>query len=286
MSRNLDIALLRSFVAVADHRGMTAAAGILNLTQGAISQRIARLEGLTGSPLLIRDRRGLTLTPAGERLLGKARRLIALNDEIWAEINGGAIDGPVRVGVPFDLVTPCVGPALRGFAEAHPLVELSLVCGTSTDLAHQLARGELDLAVVEEEETVATGERLVTDRLVWVGARGGTAFTRAPLPLSLVVDSCVFRPVVTAALRRQGREWRTVFENGGLEATFATVRLDLAVSAWLAFTVPGDLEILPPDSGMPELPTFAITLRLADRPASPAATELARHIRNGVPRRL
>lgn len=284
MARNLDIALLRSFTAVADHQSMTAAGQILHVTQGAISQQIARLEALAGGPLFTRDRRGLRLTSSGERLLAKARRLLALNDEIWADINGGAIDGPVRLGVPYDLVGPCLGPVLKGYAEAHPQVALSMVCGSSEELARRLADGELDLSVLEEPAATATGEHLMTDRLVWVGARGGVAHAKTPLPVSLVVDSCIFRPVVMAALKRRGRDWRTVFENGGLDATFATVRLDLAVSAWLAFTVPADLDILPPDSGLPDLPSFAVTLHRPDRPSSLAADELAQHIRKGVAR--
>ncbi|MBP2300299.1 LysR family transcriptional regulator [Azospirillum picis] len=284
MARNLDTTLLRSFAAVADHASMTAAAQVLNLTQGAVSQQIARLEALAGGPLFVRDRSGLRPTALGERLLGKSRRLLALNDEIWADITGGAVDGPVRIGVPYDLVGPCVAPLLRSFAAACPQVELSLVCASSPELAARVADGSLDLAVVEEPAEAARGEHLMTDRLVWVGARGGTAHAATPLPLSLVVETCVFRPVVTAALHRQGRDWRSMFENGGLDATFATVRMDLAVSAWLAFTVPPDLEILPSDSGLPELPSFAVTLHQPARPPSLAAAELARHLRDGFVR--
>lgn len=284
MARNLDTTLLRSFAAVADRGSMTAAAQVLNLTQGAVSQQIARLEALAGGPLFVRDRGGLRPTALGERLLGKSRRLLALNDEIWADITGGAVDGPVRIGVPYDLVAPSIAPMLRSFAAACPQVELSLICGSSPELAARIADGDLDLAVVEEPVETARGEHLMTDRLVWVGARGGSAHRSTPLPLSLVVETCVFRPAVMAALRRQGRDWRSMFENGGLDATFATVRMDLAVSAWLAFTVPSDLDILPPDSGLPDLPSFAVTLHQPARPPSLAAAELVRHIRDAFVR--
>jgi len=118
MTRNLDIGLLRAFAVVADRRSMTAASQVLHLTQGAVSQQIARLETLAGGPLLARERRGLRLTPSGERLLGKARRLLALNDEIWTDINGGTIDGPVRLGVPYHLVGACLAPVLKSYAGA------------------------------------------------------------------------------------------------------------------------------------------------------------------------
>lgn len=284
MTRNLDIGLLRAFAIVADRRSMTAASRVLHLTQGAVSQQIARLETLAGGPLLARERRGLRLTPSGERLLGKARRLLALNDEIWTDINGGIIDGPVRLGVPYDLVGACFAPVLKAYAEACPHVELSLVCGSSDELARRLAGGALDLAVLEEPVAAATGECLAVDRLVWAGARGGTAHAKNPMPISMVAETCAFRPAVLAALQRQHRDWRTVFENGSLDATLATVRADLAVSAWLASTVPADLDVLRPETGLPDLPSFAITLHLPDRPSTLAVGELARHLREALTR--
>ena len=134
MNRNLDVTLLRTFAAVADQGSMTGASRTLHLTQGAVSQQIARLEELVGDALLRREPRGLRLTPAGERLLGRARTLLALNDEIWSEIAGGDIAGPVRLGLPFDLIGTHLAPALKTFCEAFPQVDLSLVCLPSPDL--------------------------------------------------------------------------------------------------------------------------------------------------------
>lgn len=284
MTRNLDTGLLRAFTVVADQGSMTAAARVLHLSQGAVSQQIARLETLTGGPLLAREARSLRLTPSGERLLGKARRLLALNDEIWADIRGGEVDGQVRLGVPYDLVGTCLAPVLKAFAENCPRVELSLVCGSSDELARRLAAGQLDLAVLEEPAGSARGECLLTDRLVWAGARNGTAHSKTPLPVSMVAETCAFRPAVLASLRHHHRDWRTVFENGSLDATLATVRMDLAVSVWLALTVPADLDILPPDAGLPELPPFAITLQGPKRPSSLATDTLERQIRETLTR--
>ncbi len=67
--RNIDVALARAFVATAETGGMTAAGRLLNLTQGAVSQQIKRLEVLLQKELFDREHRQLTLTPEGERLL-------------------------------------------------------------------------------------------------------------------------------------------------------------------------------------------------------------------------
>lgn len=121
---------------------------------------------------------------------------------------------------------------------------------------------------------------------MWVGARAGTAFLKRPLPVSLVADTCAFRPAVLSALADQSLDWRVVFENGNIDATRAMVRLDLAVTAWLASTVPSDLDILSADCGLPALPSFAICLCGPGEGAGRMALAMADFIRQGFsPRR-
>ncbi|MGQ3032340.1 MAG: LysR substrate-binding domain-containing protein, partial [Ferrovibrionaceae bacterium] len=224
-------------------------------------------------------------TADAERLLPMVRRLLGQNDEIWAEVTGGAVSGRVRFGVPYDLVGTILAPVIKGFAEARPQVEIALTCAASPVLAERLAAGEIDLAVIEAPEGAGEGEILSVERLVWAGARGGTAHLKRPLPVSMVADSCAFRPAVLAALAAAGLSWRTVFENGNIEATTATVRTDLAVTAWLASTVPADLAILGPEAGLPPLPNFAVNLHLPARDVGPAVREFARLVRDGLMRR-
>ena len=170
---------------------------------------------------------------------------------------GTAVAGQVRLGVPYDLVGTLLAPVLKTYAETYPQVEISLVCASSPELTAALAAGTIDLAVIEERVGPSAGECLAIDRLVWVGAKGGVARAKRPLPVSIVADTCAFRPAVLSALSEHGLEWRTVFENGNIDATTATVRSDLAVTTWLASTVPADLDISGRwMSGLPPLPNF------------------------------
>ncbi|WP_158903500.1 LysR family transcriptional regulator [Burkholderia sp. L27(2015)] len=278
MNRNLDMTLVRTFVAVADTGSMTVAANILHLTQGAVSQQIKRLEETFVCVLFERDGRRLELSPVGERFLGKAKRLLDMNDEIWLDMTARPFYGKLRVGVPYDLVGTHFPPIFKAFGEAHPNVEVSLMCASSPELIDAVGVGSLDLAVVEENADAASGECLRVEQLVWVGARGGNAHLKRPLPISMVADSCGFRPVVQAALHDRGIEWRTVFESGNIEATTATVRSDLAVTAWLASTIPAELAILSGEDDLPTLPNFAISLRLPSV-APLVAQEFARYVR-------
>lgn len=96
--RNLDMTTLRSFMAVADHGGVTRAAGALNLTQSAVSMQIKRLEEMLDITLLDRANRRVTLTASGEQLLSYARRIVALNDEAVGRLTEDLFEGEVVLG--------------------------------------------------------------------------------------------------------------------------------------------------------------------------------------------
>ncbi|GAA0675882.1 LysR family transcriptional regulator StgR [Kitasatospora atroaurantiaca] len=91
MPRDLHPRLLRGFVATAETLHFGRAAERLHVAQQALSRDIQALERTLGSALFARTTRSVTLTPAGERLLSKARRLLALHDEIVAGVDGRAL---------------------------------------------------------------------------------------------------------------------------------------------------------------------------------------------------
>ncbi|WDD92508.1 LysR substrate-binding domain-containing protein [Burkholderia sp. FERM BP-3421] len=281
MTRNLDLDLIRTFVAVADSGSMTVAANRLHMTQGAVSQQVKRLEAALDCVLFVRKTRKLELSRHGEQFLVKARQMLRLNDEIWTDMTAQPLRGSLRVGVPYDLVTPLV-PAMKAFADAHPHVEISLVCAASPELDEALNSGRVDVTLIEYVASEAEGDVIRIEPLAWVTGRGSEAWQKRPLPLSMVDARCAFRPVVLGALANAGIAWRTVFESGNIEATAATVRAGLAITAWLVSTVPGDLDILTPrEAGLPALPPFAICLRLPGA-AQPAAREFARYVRESM----
>lgn len=96
----LDPRLLRSFVGIIDAQSFTAAADRLSMTQSTISQQLARLEEQVGSALVDRTARPIVATAAGERLLGYARRILALQQEAQAALGDPAGTAPLRIGVP------------------------------------------------------------------------------------------------------------------------------------------------------------------------------------------
>ncbi|MGH8043760.1 MAG: LysR family transcriptional regulator, partial [Stenotrophomonas sp.] len=77
-----ELDLLRAMVMVADCGSFTTAAARLHSTQSTISQKIRRLEAIAGHPLLIRGNRDVHPTDAGQTLLGIARQMLSLNDQM------------------------------------------------------------------------------------------------------------------------------------------------------------------------------------------------------------
>jgi len=281
MPREIDLSLLRAFVAVSETGSMTSAGRHLNLTQAAVSQQIKRLEEQLGCALFDRRQRHLRMTPSGERLLSHAERILSMNDEIWGMMTSPGIEGQVRLGVPHDIVGPFLPPILRGFSKAWPRAEVSLVCDVSPELRRRLEKGEIDLTLTTEPdpgEESDQGQMLLADRLVWVGACDGTAHERSTFPVSLGDEHCAFRGAAVNALDRAGQDWRFICAFGDMSALYATLEADLAVAPLLSQTVPDHLQILGANSGLPSLPTFYINLYLPRSRPSAVAAELARHI--------
>jgi len=279
MARNIDTCLVRAFVTVVETGSVTEAAGALNLTQAAVSQQIKRLEDLLGKAIFDRNKRKLALTPDGERLLTYAQKLVALNDETWRAMAAPSFDGEVRLGVPYDLVSRFLPSVLRRFDKSFPNVRVSLLTSTSRLLCEALSRGELDLTLTTEVTSPARAESILVDRLVWVGAPGGDACRRDPLPVSLGAETCAFRPYALAALARWHRDWRPVSESNSLEPMVATLEADLAVAPMLTCAVPKTLERLPDAAGLPKLPTCHVNLYVPRNTQNEMARELASVLR-------
>ncbi len=279
MIRDIDISLLRAFVAIVDTGSVTAAARLLNRTQAAVSLQVKRLEETLGQTLFMREHRKLTLSLAGERLLVHAQRMVALNDAMVGQMTTPEFEGEVKFGVPSDIVRTYIPPILRRFNAAWPRVRITLTLGNTQQLVEAFEAGELDVILATDSTPDKRAETLRRDRLVWIGAADSQAHLLNPLPLAIGDNTCRFRPVALEALRKSGRDWRLVLEATRQAAQEAVVSAGIAVSVALRGSLTDGYTILGGDSGLPPLPEILIDL-YAPKPGtvSPAAA-LADHIR-------
>jgi len=276
--RNLDLTALRSFVAVADAGGVTRAAGFLNLTQSAVSMQIKRLEEMLEVDLLDRSARKVALTAAGEQLLGYARRMLLLNDEVFGRLTHDAYEGEIVLGVPHDIVYPAIPQVLRRLHADYPRMKVNLISSFTRVLKAQFARGECDIILTTEDDLDPGGETLVELPLVWIGAPGGSAWKQRPLRLAYE-HHCIFRTGVQARLDAAGIAWEMAVESEQTRAIEASVSADLAVHTVLAGSEPPQLERIVHHGALPDLARSKVNLYVADPVHSPVIDVLADLIR-------
>ena len=277
MPRNLDLTALRAFVAVADAGGVTRAAGLLNLTQSAVSMQLKRLEDSLGIGLFLRAARRVSLTPEGEQLMGFARRMLALNDEALARLTSDSYEGEIRLGVPHDIVYPAIPGILKRLAAQYPRLRINLTSSFTMLLRSQFARGEIDVILTTEDRPGEGAEVLSHQDLVWVGAIDGAAAGQSPLRLAFK-DTCIFRPTAQAALDRAGLAWELAIEGESEQAAEALVAADLAISARIRGRCPpGTTEVSAP--GLPDLGGLSICLYVAPTATGEAVAALLAELR-------
>lgn len=198
----LQFSHLETFAAVARHRSFTRAASALHLSQPAVTQHIAALEGQLGCRLLERTGREVRLTPAGERLLAYHLRIRGALSELRRELDemrtGAA--GRLAVGAGLTICIFILPGLLAEYRSRHPGVELHVRSGRTGEVLRLLLDGQVDLGLVtspvhhRQVETVP----LYRDRMLLVG--------RPDHPLA-----APGRPVDAAAL---GSQRLILFERG------------------------------------------------------------------------
>lgn len=147
VSRGIKLRQLSLLVAVERSGQLSRAAAITNMTQPAASRMLSDLERIVGAQLTQRHSRGVSLTPAGERLAERARAMLRDLDVAGREVRDidrgrvgsvhlGSVSGPS-----LDLVLPIV----RGLEQSEPHLRVKIDVGSSDRLSAELLSGQLDL---------------------------------------------------------------------------------------------------------------------------------------------
>ncbi len=275
---NLDIDLLRAFVAVADTGGFTSASRLLHRTQSAVSMQVKRVENMVGKKVF--DRRGkvVKLTSDGEILIGHARRMLKINEEAIADLVSPEIEGVVQLGIPDGYGTYYLPQVLSSFSQAYPRVKLEVRSEASGQLLDALNQGELDLALVARDSAIAGGKILWQEPIVWVGANEFTVHEKIPLPLAMWELGCVIRTCALQSLDDCGLRWNIVYCSSSLATIQAAVLAGLGIAVLGGSTVLPGMHILGTADGLPALPPSIIELHRSPASSSCAVDRLALHI--------
>ncbi len=229
MSQVLDIAPLRSLVAVADCGGFHRAAAALHLSQSAVSQHLKKLEAVIGQPMVERSGRGVVFTDAGQKVLRHARTILAAHDAALNDL-GATEQTLLTIGATehgADVMLPALTGALRG---QLPDLRLRFKLDRNVSLADSLDRGLVDLAVMLDGAGLDRANASGLVRLQWISARNFVASGRDPLPLVIFSEPCVLREPAFSILENRRVAYEIVAECGDLSGLYAAVRSGLGVA--------------------------------------------------------
>jgi LysR family nitrogen assimilation transcriptional regulator len=146
----MDLRQLEYFVQVADARSFSRAAQLLSIAQPALSRQIRSLEVELRQALFLRNGRGVTLTPAGTRLLAHARGILQQVESAKADLDESrtAPVGRVTVGLPPSVGRVLSGPLVAEFRSRFPRADISIVEGLTVHILEWLSLGRVDVGLV------------------------------------------------------------------------------------------------------------------------------------------
>lgn len=274
-TRNLDIGLLRTFVAAAERENFAAAAARVFRTQAAVSLQMQRLEAIVGCALFVRVGRNKRLTDQGARLLEYARRILSLNDEAYRAMTQEVFEYPVKVGACADAVDTLVPEYLEMCAEIYPGLRIDIQVGRSRWLASALRRGDIDLVLDVAPHEEFHHVVLRTSPVVWIS---GARFHYQPnvaLPLVLIDSACPFRGMAVEALAQQGRSWRPMFQTSTLAGIRAGLRAGLGITPRTIEMLASDMKVVDQELGLPPLPSISYRLYSRVNDCSESAQKLS-----------
>jgi len=275
----LDLDILRTFVAIAETGSFTTAANAVFRTPSAVSMQIKKLEDILGRTVFSRDARSVSLTTDGEILLGYARRLLAINREAVSKFIVPDIVGVVRLGSPDDYGERVLPHVLKRFAQTHPSIAVDVTIDQSVNLRRRMDDRSLDITLVTNSyRNTSGGEVLLTEPIVWAGAKGGGAHLREPLPVSLWEEGCAWRAGALEALGRDGRNYRVAYMSAHTAGQRAAIMADLAVAPLPKSFLGDDMVELTPKHGLPEIGNYTLAMIVQPEASAPVKA-VADHIR-------
>ncbi|MFC3459892.1 LysR family transcriptional regulator [Massilia haematophila] len=221
--------MLRSFAAIVDTGSFTLAAQRLAMTQSTISQQLARLEDGLGVVLVDRAARPIKATPAGERLLGYARRILALQEEAQAALGDPAGTAPIRIGVPEDIAGSEMAQVFHDFTRRHREVHLDVTAGLSRDLTRAYRAGEFDILVAKEPAASPDCRATFPEALAWFESAGAEDWPN-PVPLVTFPPGGLYRDAMFERIESERLRWYIAFSGSSLHNVLVAVEAGLGLS--------------------------------------------------------
>src|SRR5271168_348106 len=234
-SSRMQLRHLRYFVKIVEAGSFSRAAATIHVAQPALSQQIAELEQQLGLSLLQRSARGVRPTAAGVVFYREASAILRQMEQLPGIVrsSGGETEGAVSLGMSSTLAASLAGTFIDACKTALPKVTLKFAVADSDALKSRIETHTLDIAVIFEDELVASFARkpLFRQRLYLIRRKrhakkvsSVTLGELANLPLILPSNPNVTRSLLDRAFATAGIEPNVVAEADVLSSILSAVR--------------------------------------------------------------
>jgi len=228
---NLDLDLLRTFVAVADLNTFGAAAIAISRTQSAVSQQMQRLELLVGKELFIRHGRNKLLTEQGVQLLGYARTILQCNDQACLALRANHLEGGLTLWAA-DETTDSVLPAQLNYIRSiYPKLILDVAIKTHPFEDLESVKQSVDLIIATAHPPCVEATILRQLPTFWYCAADYRLCEGKAIPLIVTREPDTHRQMMLATLSEAGIAWRIAYEAPTLTATYSALKAGLGITA-------------------------------------------------------
>jgi len=275
-SQDLDVSLLRTFLAVAQHGSMGKTAAAVDRTQPAISARIMRLERIVGQKLFARRRSGAKLTRHGELLVTYANRAVSLSEEALGQLRGAAANQRLSLGMSPDFALVGFAATMKRFRALHPGLELKVIVTDGNRVDALLNAGKLDLAVAQPDSMTQAPSVTWWTALEWAVSFELRIDSSRTLPLVLFEPPCPWQDEMLNSLQAAGWKWRVTFESTSLDAILAAVQSGLGMAVLCGELIRARGLSSVENLQLPPAPRIQFGLFHADAVPSEAASALER----------
>jgi len=292
----MDLAALRSFLVLAQAGNATRAAEELGVTQPAVSNQLARLEGALGQQLFDRTPQGMQLTAAGELLRGYVEEGLGRLEAGRAALArlAGLESGSLRVGGGATATTYLLPQLLGHFHASHPGIRLFVREEGSQAVTEAVARGELELGIVtlpvrSPPRPPLVVEPWANDELVLIAPRRSPLSKQSDFdwselegrPLVLFQAGSAVRNLIDRRLAQAQIGVQIVMELRSIESIKQMVRQGIGAAFVSRFALDRRAKALP-CRGRPLHRQLALVYR-QDRSLSPATREFLELLRREAP---
>lgn len=140
----------RMLVVLAQEANMRKAADRLYVSQPALSQRLQSVEKFWGTKIFLRSQRGLTLTPAGEKIIQYAEEVVEKEEKVREAISSleAKVYGTLKVAVASIIGQYWLPSVLKSFVEKYPSVQISMITGWSSEILRHLYEDQVQVGII------------------------------------------------------------------------------------------------------------------------------------------